>query len=210
MPKTDNLPGLGKFPSLRICPSQTHTFSSGLGLAVVARIVEQLGGQLRVDSKPGQGSRFSFLIPFALYGTLSEQSLSPNSSIRSSLRSKTDSAGSTHSEIESIVEALSIDYMGNRSPVTKQSPPVDSSPIKTPQRPPQDGKFEVAGSKYPIRSVRVDEYDLELPADPGKPAQAPPSTQRVTATNQTPRPAPKATSGKLRVLIVEVRTQFSP
>jgi signal transduction histidine kinase len=37
----------------------------GLGLAVVAHIVEQLGGQLRVDSKVGEGSRFSFLIPFA-------------------------------------------------------------------------------------------------------------------------------------------------
>ena len=39
----------------------------GLGLAVVARSVEQLGGQLRVDSKVDQGSRFSFLIPFTVW-----------------------------------------------------------------------------------------------------------------------------------------------
>ncbi|KAF8073642.1 GAF domain-like protein [Lyophyllum atratum] len=38
----------------------------GLGLAVVARIVEQLGGRLRVDSKVDHGSRFSFLIPLVL------------------------------------------------------------------------------------------------------------------------------------------------
>lgn len=39
----------------------------GLGLAVVARSVEQLGGQLRVDSKVDQGSRFSFLISFTVW-----------------------------------------------------------------------------------------------------------------------------------------------
>jgi hypothetical protein len=38
----------------------------GLGLAVVARSVEQLGGQLRVDSKVDQGSKFSFIISFTL------------------------------------------------------------------------------------------------------------------------------------------------
>ena len=39
----------------------------GLGLAVVGRSVEQLGGQLRVDSKVDQGSHFSFLIPFTVW-----------------------------------------------------------------------------------------------------------------------------------------------
>lgn len=47
-PKTSTAPGLG------------------LGLAVVARSVEQLGGQLRVDSKVDQGSKISFIIPFTL------------------------------------------------------------------------------------------------------------------------------------------------
>ena len=40
----------------------------GLGLAVVARIVEQLGGRLRVHSDVGKGSRFSFLIPLTVSG----------------------------------------------------------------------------------------------------------------------------------------------
>jgi hypothetical protein len=45
----------------------TTTPGLGLGLAVVAHSVEQLGGQLRVDSKVDQGSRFSFLIPFTVW-----------------------------------------------------------------------------------------------------------------------------------------------
>ncbi len=37
-------------------------------MAVVARIVEQLDGQLRVASKPSEGSRFSFLVPVSVPG----------------------------------------------------------------------------------------------------------------------------------------------
>ncbi|TKA54005.1 hypothetical protein B0A53_03287 [Rhodotorula sp. CCFEE 5036] len=38
----------------------------GLGLAVVARIVRNLGGQLQVESKVGKGSKFTFIFPFRL------------------------------------------------------------------------------------------------------------------------------------------------
>jgi hypothetical protein len=48
-------------------PKTTTTPGLGLGLAVVAHSVEQLGGQLRVDSKVDQGSRFSSLIPFTVW-----------------------------------------------------------------------------------------------------------------------------------------------
>ncbi|KAI0250553.1 hypothetical protein BJV78DRAFT_1283165 [Lactifluus subvellereus] len=51
-----------------------HAFNEPEGLrdakssaTVVARSVEQLGGQLRVDSQVDQGSRFSYLIPFTLW-----------------------------------------------------------------------------------------------------------------------------------------------
>ena len=36
---------------------------TGLGLSIVKHIIEAHGGKVRVESKPGQGSRFSFFLP---------------------------------------------------------------------------------------------------------------------------------------------------
>ena len=45
--------------------SQASVGGHGLGLSIVRRIVEKLGGQVWVESQAGQGSVFSFTLPGA-------------------------------------------------------------------------------------------------------------------------------------------------
>ena len=73
---------------------------------MVARIVEQLGGQLRVDSKVGIGSRFSFLIPFSTEFDGSTSSISGSQSQSTSL-SRTGSQSNREDEIDNLVQAIS-------------------------------------------------------------------------------------------------------
>ena len=42
---------------------QVRVKGHGLGLSIVRRIVEKLGGEVEVDSQMGQGSTFSFTLP---------------------------------------------------------------------------------------------------------------------------------------------------
>jgi len=64
----DNGPGIPPEDQARLFTpftrlDQVRVKGHGLGLSIVRRIVEKLGGQVDVESQPGQGSVFSFTLP---------------------------------------------------------------------------------------------------------------------------------------------------
>lgn len=61
-------------PFNQVDTSTTRNFGgSGLGLTISRRLVNLMGGELQVDSKPGQGSEFSFIISLELDESLTQQ-----------------------------------------------------------------------------------------------------------------------------------------
>lgn len=207
----------------------TLSFSPGLGLAVVARIVEQLGGQLRVDSQVNTGSRFSFLIPFALVSDSSEVAQFSSCSIGSQPRSRTTSEHSSYtSEIDGPGEALTTNHVSPRSSAQYDTslPPLDNvpsswnSPVGTVTS--SRGILEVQSPALPIRPVKVDYLDQEVTALPlylnrtsiteatREPiAASNPSIREPTAAPGRPHPRESrgSTVEKLRILVVEVSQQ---
>jgi signal transduction histidine kinase len=76
----DNGPGLtGEEQERLFTPftrfDQVSTKGHGLGLSIVRRIVEKLGGQVGVESELGQGSLFTFTLPTALQTSIDEESV---------------------------------------------------------------------------------------------------------------------------------------
>ena len=148
------------------------TGALGLGLAVVARIVKNLGGQLRVDSTVGKGSRFSYFLPFQSAKRAPRSSgntMQRNASGHSGSVASSASAGK--SEIDSLVEAISapiLDDSGQsiarRKSGTLDGPLGPSLPVSRPsadRRGSREGQIQLEGSGVPLRSVRVDPHDLD-------------------------------------------------
>ena len=157
----------------------------GLGLAIVARIVKNLGGQLRVDSTVGEGSTFTFYMPF-----MSADSPLPRPSGESHAMRRSNSLGSgsnssaTKSEIDSLVEAI-------REPILRDQHPNDDSsstrrsvenpaanahsrasgsgssipgfgrPVNYQRSESYDGQQHIEGSAVPLRSVKVEPQSLD-------------------------------------------------
>ncbi|OAV93269.1 hypothetical protein PTTG_00885 [Puccinia triticina 1-1 BBBD Race 1] len=124
--------------------------SIGLGLAVVGRVVHNMGGQLRVDSTVGQGSKFSITLPFVVpknnnsRGATSDDSsnvksigsgslLSKHTTKMSSSRGSTGSnhgsgsMGTSSSGIDEIVDAITGESSGRNSSEAPYSPRLTSS-----------------------------------------------------------------------------------
>ncbi|CAD6913701.1 unnamed protein product [Tilletia controversa] len=160
----------------------------GLGLAINARIVKNLGGQLRVQSTVGEGSRFAYIIPFCMQPAQPTNSNSPSvpggaqQMRRSGSRSSAGSGSSAgRSEIDSLVEALNAPHLGQESAPARQAmeSPVSTEVIPTTgarTRPPMQkqvishdfgmerpgsGSIPITGSSIPLRPVRIDSHDLD-------------------------------------------------
>jgi len=152
---------------------------TGLGLAVVARIVEQLGGQLRVDSKVGEGSQFSFLIPLSLSVEVARSACSSRSSSSSrpahlskpGSRSGSIFIGTVEHDIENLVQALTSNHMTSSREslhdTLDESKSIELPPHPPATRQPSAGRVEVADASVPIRPVNVDEYNRPMISPPG-------------------------------------------
>jgi uncharacterized Zn-binding protein involved in type VI secretion len=185
-----------EFEQVELAAPRTATPGLGLGLAVVARIVEQLGGQLRVESKVNEGSRFSFLIPFAVAREGDSTSCSTSSHV--GLGSRKSSSGS---DIDGLVEALSSNHMSSRNRSLNSIPSRFS-------RGDAAGTLGIPDSNTPLPVVRVDpvvaslghlhkEEPITAVAERHSEGNLMPSSRNSKNMNDK-KPV------KLRVLIVEV------
>ena len=175
---------------------------TGLGLAVVARIVEQLGGQLRVDSRIDEGSRFSFLIPFT---TDPGDSITSQDSRSPSTRSlESPSEGARGHEIDNLVQAFSNHHLVDRHRSTSES----GSPAEYDSPRLDEARFRPTSTEpEPSSRLLTPEGDLSAVVRrisrrahaPSPPRSGPPSSTSRSNRSDTD------VNTKLRLLIVEVR-----
>ena len=149
----------------------------GLGLAVVARIVEQLGGQLRAESEVDVGTRFYFSLLMAKFDpstssasatTMSQSAASVSGAAPIRSRSGSSSVGSVKSqksgssEIDTFVQAFASSHM-TKPPDVNRDPRVQQAEARMNQ----PGTFPVTDSSWPVRPTKPDQDATTQTARPG-------------------------------------------
>jgi signal transduction histidine kinase/CheY-like chemotaxis protein len=145
----------------------------GLGLAVVARIVEQLGGQLRAESEVDVGSKFFFTVQMLEHTGANLEAVSSRATSSAPGKSRTTSTGravttssgsatgsggsvvsarSRNSEIDSFVHDFGASHMVSVGPEDTRLREADA-------RMNRPGTFPVTDSSYPVRPTMSSDAD---------------------------------------------------
>ena len=157
----------------------------GLGLAIVARVVKNMGGQLRVDSTVGEGSRFTYFLPFRssspaeAAGAVSSEGQMRRSN---SLDSGASTGSSARSEINSLVEAISAPHLeDNRPSMVRNS--FDGGREATRGTHPGGPAQLTSGRRDSVRAeeLRMESHSKEASATGSSSARAPASRQLNSA-----------------------------
>lgn len=161
-----------------------NTSGLGVGLAVVARIIRNLNGQLRVDSTVGVGSRFVYLIPMKTAKASEIASPEARNALHSSHAMRRNSSqgsldSSGNSQLNSLVEAIGAPVTRHRttsersvrfksSPTEEKEDPTSTSGPSTLNAMPvrsiaaqQRGIRDVVGSNVPLRPTKIDPHEME-------------------------------------------------
>lgn len=199
----------------------------GLGLAVVGRVVHTLGGQLRVESEVGKGSKFTAIFPFDLpvsktvsrrgsrdsvtsaAGEVSSEEVA-SGNVRHIVR-RVNSMGSAHSggsqrsEIEGLVEAISTSHMGPPQATTRRRAPSASSHEEG-SRSSHASHGQTPVVRSALRSPRADvavSGETTPPAGPLTPP--PPRSPRPTHVSEFHRSpaARQLAEERMRILVAE-------
>ncbi|KAH8924871.1 hypothetical protein BT69DRAFT_1349174 [Atractiella rhizophila] len=197
--------------------------SLGLGLAVCARLVRNLGGQLRAESKENEGTKFTFVFDFPLpeqsfyspsvdgrgRGRLSSEDIS--SKMPTSLsRNLSDQEGGTRSDMHSQPRSFESGRLSQRSEINNLVEAISADPMKSsgssrrsslqPASRPvssvssnHDGRILIQDSSVPLRPIKMEDT---LPAGSSSAIASSSDlpSSRTTTTRTTRKRLPKQPS----------------